>query len=152
MPKFSDTMLFGHCIFCVRCWQCLATGKVSLHLWVTKSKRRKIIWCVCIFSCSFLVAHDSLTTQLPTVSVRLQIHFCSRMWACIFRVTWCTVRMHDAMARIGLETNSLRDVSLGKEIAPLLQWICYQTFASAKGEKSWWRVVSEWRLNSKEKR
>ena len=29
--------------------------------------------------------------------------------------------MHNAMARIGLETNSLGDVSLGKEKAPLLQ-------------------------------
>ena len=115
MQKLTDTMLFGHCIFYVRCWQCLETGKVSLYLWVTKSKRRKIIWCVCIFSCSFLVAQNSLTTQLPTVSVRLQIYFCSRMWTCIFCVTWCTVGMHNAMARIGLETNSLGDVSLGKE-------------------------------------
>ena len=53
-------MLFGHWIFYVRCWQCLETGKVSLRLSVTKSKRRKIIWCVCIFSCSFLVAQTSV--------------------------------------------------------------------------------------------
>ena len=89
VPKFSDTMLFGHCTFSARCWQCLETGKVSLHLWVTKPKRRKII---------------------------VGVHF---------RVTSCTVGMHNVMARIGLGTNSFRDVSLGKEIAPLLQWICY---------------------------
>ena len=60
MPSFSDTMHFGHCIFYVRCWQCLETGKVSLHFSITKSKRRKIIWCICIFSCSFLVAQNSV--------------------------------------------------------------------------------------------
>ena len=47
-----------------------------------------------------------------------------RIWAYIFRVKWCTVGMHNAMARIGLETNSSGDVSLGKEKAPLLKWIC----------------------------
>ena len=36
--------------------------------------------------------------------------FCSRMWACIFRVKWCTVGIHNAMARIVLETNSSGDV------------------------------------------
>ena len=43
VPTFSDTMLFSHCIFYVRCPQRLETGKVSLHSLVTKSKRRKII-------------------------------------------------------------------------------------------------------------
>ena len=45
------------------------------------------------------------------------------MWACIFRVKWCTVGIHNAMTRSGLETNSSGDVSWGKEKAPLLQWI-----------------------------
>ena len=136
MQKFTDTMLFGHCIFYVRCWQCLETGKVSLYLWVTKSKRRKIIWCVCIFSCSFLVAQNSLTTQLPTVSVRLQIYFCSGMWACIFRVTWWTVGMHNAMAQIDLETNSLGDrfIRKGKKLHcyNYLIYICYHAGGSPK--------------------
>ena len=35
--------------------------------------------------------------------------FCSRMWACIFRLKWCTVGIHNAMARTGLETNSSGD-------------------------------------------
>ena len=47
--------------------------------------------------------------------------FRSRIWACIFRIKWCTVGTHNAMARIGLETNSSGEVSWGKEIAPLLQ-------------------------------
>ena len=45
------------------------------------------------------------------------------MWACIFRVKWYTVGIHNAMAQSGLEKNSSGDVSLGKEKAPLLQWI-----------------------------
>ena len=60
VPTFSDTMLFGHCIFYVRCRQRLETGKVSLHSLVTKSKRRKIIWCICIFSYCFLVVQNSV--------------------------------------------------------------------------------------------
>ena len=32
--------------------------------------------------------------------------FFSRMWAWIFRVKRCTVGMHNAMAQIGLKTNS----------------------------------------------
>ena len=51
--------------------------------------------------------------------------FHSRRWACIFRVKWCTVGMHNAMTRSGLETNSSWDVSRGKEKVPLLQWICW---------------------------
>ena len=51
--------------------------------------------------------------------------FSSRMWACIFRVKWYTVGMHNAMTRTGLETNSSWDVSRGKEKVPLLQWICW---------------------------
>ena len=43
----------------------------------------------------------------------------SRMWACIFRVKWCTVGMYNAMAQTFFETNSSGDVSLGKEKAPL---------------------------------
>ena len=81
--------------------------------------------------------------------------FCSRMWTCIYRIKWCTVGMHNALARTGLETNSSWDVLLRKEKAPLLQWICwlkksgimicfhllscrwlYETFASAKSETS----------------
>ena len=49
----------------------------------------------------------------------------SRMWTRIFRVKWCTIGMHNAMARIVLETNSSGDVSLGKDQAPLLQWTCW---------------------------
>ena len=41
-----------------------------------------------------------------------------------FCVKWCTVQMHNAMTQSGLETNSSGDVSVGKEKAPLLQWIC----------------------------
>ena len=67
MPNFSDTIHFGHCIFYVRCWQCLETWKVSLHLSVTKSKRRKIIWCVCIFSCSFLVRQNIVKARYNLV-------------------------------------------------------------------------------------
>ena len=37
---------------------------------------------------------------------RKQDIFCSRMWMCIFRAKWCTVGMHNAVAPIGLETNS----------------------------------------------
>ena len=48
----------------------------------------------------------------------------SRMWACIFRVKWCTVGMYNAMAQTFFETNSSGDVSLGKEKAPLPRWIC----------------------------
>ena len=33
--------------------------------------------------------------------------------------------MHNALARIGLATNYSGDVSLGKEKAPSLQWICW---------------------------
>ena len=51
--------------------------------------------------------------------------FRSRSWACIFRVKWYTVGMHNAMTRTGLETNSSWDVSRGKEKVPLLQWICW---------------------------
>ena len=32
--------------------------------------------------------------------------FCSLMWAWNFRVKRCTIGMHNAMAQIGLETNS----------------------------------------------
>ena len=98
--------------------------------------------------------------------------FCSRMWACIFGVKWYTVGIHNAIARSGLEKNSSEDVSLWKEKAPLLQWIfwlkksglitflkillscrwIYWTFASAKDETPWWRVVSEWHFNPKEKK
>ena len=35
--------------------------------------------------------------------------FRSRRWACIFRLKWCTVGIHNAMARTGLETNSSGD-------------------------------------------
>ena len=38
----------------------------------------------------------------------------SRLWTCIFRVRWCTVGMHSAIARTVLETNSLGNISLGK--------------------------------------
>ena len=51
--------------------------------------------------------------------------FCSRMWTCIYRIKWCTVGMHNALARTGLETNSSWDVSRGKEKVPMLQWICW---------------------------
>ena len=51
--------------------------------------------------------------------------FRSRMWACIFRVKWCIVGMHNAITRSGLETNSSGDVSWGKEKASLLQLICW---------------------------
>ena len=94
------------------------------------------------------------------------------MWACIFGVKWYTVGIHNAIARSGLEKNSSEDVSLWKEKAPLLQWIfwlkksglitflkillscrwIYWTFASAKDETPWWRVVSEWHFNPKEKK
>ena len=94
-----------------------------------------------------------------------------RMWTCIYRIQWCTVRMHNALARTGLETNSSGDISLRKEKAPLLLWvywlkksslmICfhllscrcvYETFALVKGKTPLWRVVSERRLNFKEKK
>ena len=43
-------------LYLLRSWLTVPRNrKVSLHLWVAKSKRRKTIWCVCIFSCSFLV-------------------------------------------------------------------------------------------------
>ena len=51
--------------------------------------------------------------------------FRSRRWACIFRVKWYTVGMHNAMTRSDPETNSSGDVSRGKEKVPLLQWICW---------------------------
>ena len=51
--------------------------------------------------------------------------FHSRMWACIFRVKWYTLGMHNALTRSGLETNSSWDVSRGKEKVPFLQWICW---------------------------
>ena len=41
----------------------------------------------------------------------------SLLW--IFRVKRCTVGMHNAMAQIGLETNSSGDVSLEKKKAAL---------------------------------
>ena len=47
------------------------------------------------------------------------------MWACIFRVKWYTLGMHNVLTRSGLETNSSWDVSRGKEKVPLLQWICW---------------------------
>ena len=59
VSSFSDTMVFGDCIFHARCWKCLETGKVLLHFSVTKLNRRKIIWCVCIFSYCFLVVQNS---------------------------------------------------------------------------------------------
>ena len=60
MPNFSDTMVFGDCIFHARCWKCLETGKVLLHFSVTKLKRRKIIWCVFIFHVIFWWGRISL--------------------------------------------------------------------------------------------
>ena len=35
------------------------------------------------------------------------------------------IGMHDAIAQIGLETNSSADISLEMEKGPLLQWICW---------------------------
>ena len=46
---------------------------------------------------------------------------CSRMRAWIFCVKRCTVWIFNVVAQIGLEINSLGDVSLQKERASLLQ-------------------------------
>ena len=91
------------------------TGKTSLTLQFNKNT------ITYKYSAKILRHHYLSSCLLLLSSVRLQIYFCSRMWTCIFCVTRCTVGMHNAMARIGLETNSLGDVSLGKEKAPLLQ-------------------------------
>ena len=45
-------------------------------------------------------------TRLKKKKEEEQDIFCSRMWAWIFRVKRCTVGMHNAMAQIGLKTNS----------------------------------------------
>ena len=73
---------------------------------------------------SLIPFYVAIAIFVPGRKKKKQEIFCSRMWACIFRVKWCTLRMHNAMARIGLKTNSSGDVSLGKEEAPLLKWIC----------------------------
>ena len=58
------------------------------------------------------------------------------MWACIFRVTWWTVGMHNAMAQIDLETNSLGDrfIRKGKKLHcyNYLIYICYHAGGSPK--------------------
>ena len=57
--------------------------------------------------------------------IKEQEIFCSHMWTFIYRIKWCTVRMHNALTRTGLEKNSSGDVSLRKEKAPLLLWVCW---------------------------
>ena len=64
---------------------------------------------------------DSFSYWLKKNKKKKQDVFCSRMWAWIFHVKRCTVGMHNAMAQIGLETNSSADISLEKGKAPLLQ-------------------------------
>ena len=64
---------------------------------------------------------DSFSYWPKKKNKKKQDVFCSRMWAWIFHVKRCTVGMHNAMAQIGLETNSLADISLEMEKAPLLQ-------------------------------
>ena len=64
---------------------------------------------------------DSFSYWPKKKTKKKQDVFCSRMWAWIFHVKRCTVGMHNAMAQIGLETNSLADISLEMEKAPLLQ-------------------------------
>ena len=99
--------------------------------------------------------------------------FRSRIWACIFHVKWCTVGCIIQRHEVASKQNSLGNVSWGKEIAPLLQWICwleksgliffvflhllscrwfYWTFASARGETPQGRGVSKGRVNSKERK
>ena len=51
--------------------------------------------------------------------------FRSRIWACIFHVKWCTVGCIIQWYEVASKPNSLGDVSRGKEIAPLLPWICW---------------------------
>ena len=63
--------------------------------------------------------------QFYWLKKKTQDMFCSRMRAWIFCVKRCTIWMHNVMAQIGLERNSSGDVSLEKEKAPLLQWICW---------------------------
>ena len=56
---------------------------------------------------------------------REQEIFWSRIWACKFRVKWCTVGCIMQWHEVASKPNSSGDVSRGKEIAPLLQWICW---------------------------
>ena len=65
---------------------------------------------------------DSFSYWLKkTKQKKKQDIFCSRIWAWIFHVKRCTIGMHDAIAQIGLETNSSADISLEMEKGPLLQ-------------------------------
>ena len=67
------------------------------------------------------IGNIGLLAEKKKQNKKKQDVFCSRMWAWIFHVKRCTVGMHNAMAQIGLETNSLADISLEMEKAPLLQ-------------------------------
>ena len=65
------------------------------------------------------------TIFLPGRKKKEQEIFRSRRWACIFHVKWCTVGCIIQWHEVASKPNSLGDVSCGKEIAPLLQWICW---------------------------
>ena len=58
------------------------------------------------FSCKMIHSRDAC---IPGRKKKNQKIFRSRRWACIFRLKWCTVGIHNAMARTGLETNSSGD-------------------------------------------
>ena len=51
--------------------------------------------------------------------------FRPRIWACIFRVKWCTVGCIMQWHEVASKPNSSGDVSWEKEIASLLLWICW---------------------------
>ena len=59
------------------------------------------------------------------VTKKEQEIFRSRIWACIFRVKWCTVGCIMQWHEVASKPNSSGDVSWEKEIAPLLLWICW---------------------------
>ena len=62
----------------MKCHQIPLRGDDSFSCWLKKKKKKK----------------------------KEQDIFCSLMWAWNFRVKRCTIGMHNAMAQIGLETNS----------------------------------------------
>ena len=67
----------------------------------------------------------AMTIFVPGKKKKEQEIFRLRIWACIFRVKWCTVGCIMQWHEVASKPNSSGDVSWEKEIAPLLLWICW---------------------------
>ena len=78
---------------------CLLNGKTFFRAFLSIANKR-YKWCV---TKSDYVA---MTVFLTGRKKQKEVICCSRMWAWNFRVKRCIIGMHNAMAQIGLETNS----------------------------------------------